>query len=149
MSDPRDGLGKFLLNLCDGLNQVFVIQAWQLYSRIFLDIIAESLMRRFFSLEVNGLRISRDRTAALCLMLSMWSRNFKSESMMTPRSLVWSTFMSGMSSMQYCCEKSPFLELVLIGVRKTFSLAKLSCHFLLHEVRELMLLWRTKASKEL
>ena len=69
-------------------------------------------MRIFLSLEVNDL--SRDRTASLCVLLPMWSRNCKSESMMTPRSLVCSAVVSGMSSMQYCCEKGPFLELVLI-----------------------------------
>ena len=89
-------------------------------------------MRRFLSLDVNDLRISRYRTAVLCVMLSMRSRNFKSESIMTPRSLVWSIVVSEMSSMQYCYEQGPFPELVLIEQLKHFSLAKFSCHFLLH-----------------
>ena len=71
----------------------------------------KALMERFLSLEVNNLRINHDRAAALFVMWSLWSRNFKSESMVTSRSLVWSTVMSGMSSMQYCCEKGPFLFL--------------------------------------
>ena len=66
------------------------------------------------------------------------SRNFKSESIMTSRSLVWSSVVSEMSSMRYCCEQGAFLELVLIEQLKHFSLAKFSCHFLLHVVNELM-----------
>ena len=73
MSDPRDGLDKFLWNLFDVLNQVIemmmvpdltaVLKEWS-------DIDAESFDEKIL-VEVNDLRISRDRTAALCVMLSI------------------------------------------------------------------------------